>query len=235
MAGQVGVDKDGNLAGDGSMAAQTRQTYENIRGILESVGATFSDVVEFTDLCGWSRIRPALHGRPRRRFPVPLSKWATTLPTPLLVIEGLVREEFLVEIKAVAALPVNPKTGIVITQGDRNLVVNDNKDQPVEKTPASLEEIHGLFQQAVAEDPSLSLLKGFKIDFSGNPDFHKVYLAVRCQCGTAALLSVEVAMEKTLPEVETAMPSLLENLRAKQRMFSAMSCEMHSRMRQGGV
>lgn len=92
-----------------------------------------------------------------------------------------------------------------------------------------------MFQEAVVSDSSLSLLKGFKIDFSGNPDFHKVYLAVRCHCGTAGLLSVEVSMDKTLPEVEAAMPSLLENLKTKQRMFSNMSCEMHTRMRQGGI
>ena len=88
---------------------------------------------------------------------------------------------------------------------------------------------------AVAGDTSLSLLKGFKVDFSGNQDFHKVYLAVRCQCGTAGLLSVEVSMDKTLEEVEAAMPSLMENLQAKQRMFTSMSCEMHARMRQGGL
>ena len=42
---------------------------------------------------------------------------------------------------------------------------------------ASLEEIHRLFQDAVADAPSLSLLRGFKVDFSGNRDFHKIYLA----------------------------------------------------------
>ena len=102
-------------------------------------------------------------------------------------------------------------------------------------TAASLEQVHALFQAAVADDPDLTLLKGFKVDFSGNPDFHKVYLAVRCDCGTAGLLSVEVAMEKTLAEVETAMPSLLENLQLKRRAFRNMSCEMHARMRQGGL
>ena len=100
---------------------------------------------------------------------------------------------------------------------------------------ATLEQVHGLFQAAVADDTDLTLLKGFKVDFSGNPDFHKVYLAVRCHCGTAGLLSVEVAMEKTLAEVEAAMPSLLENLQLKRRMFTNMSCEMHTRMRQGGL
>ena len=100
---------------------------------------------------------------------------------------------------------------------------------------ASLEQIYGLFQAAVADDIGLTLLKGFKIDFSGNPDFHKVYLAVRCQCGTAGLLSVEVSKEKTLPEVKAAMPSLLENLQVKRRAFTNMSCEMHTRMSQGGL
>ena len=113
--------------------------------------------------------------------------------------------------------------------------VNNEHQQTGTQSAASLEEIHGLFQAAVADDTSLSLLRGFKLDFSGNPDFHKVYLAVRCTCGTAGLLSVEVAREKTLPEVETAMPSLLDNLQVKVRMFNSMSCEMHARMRQGQI
>ena len=87
----------------------------------------------------------------------------------------------------------------------------------------------------MAGDSSLSLLKGFKMDFSGNQDFHKVYLAVRCQCGTAGLLSVEVATDKTLAQVRDAMPSLLGNLQTKVTMFRNMSCEMHGRMRQGGL
>ena len=106
---------------------------------------------------------------------------------------------------------------------------------PSQAGPPTLQQIHALFEAAVTYDSALTLLKGFKVDFSGNPDFHKVYLAVRCTCGTAGLLSVEVAMDKTLAEVEDAMPSLLENLRVKQRMFTSMSCDMHARMRQGGL
>ena len=87
---------------------------------------------------------------------------------------------------------------------------------PSQTGPATLEQIHGLFEAAVAYDAALTLLKGFNVDFSG-------------------LLSVEVSMNKTMAEVEDAMPSLLENLRVKQRMFSSMSCEMHGRMRRGGL
>jgi enamine deaminase RidA (YjgF/YER057c/UK114 family) len=104
IAGQVGVDNDGNLTGDGSLAAQTRQVYENLGSILGSVGASFSDVVEFTTyVVGRESVVPFMEAR-AGIFPTlyPNSDYP---PNTLLVIEGLVREEFLVEIKAVAALP----------------------------------------------------------------------------------------------------------------------------------
>ena len=104
IAGQVGVDNDGNLAGDGSMAAQTRQVYANLAVILESVGASFSDVVEFTTyVVGRDSVQPFMAAR-ADVFPS-LYPDGDYPPNTLLVIEGLVREEFLVEIKAVAALP----------------------------------------------------------------------------------------------------------------------------------
>jgi enamine deaminase RidA (YjgF/YER057c/UK114 family) len=48
IAGQPSIDVDANIVGVGDMAAQTRQAYKNIGDILESVGATFSNVVELT-------------------------------------------------------------------------------------------------------------------------------------------------------------------------------------------
>ncbi|MYC29269.1 MAG: RidA family protein [Chloroflexi bacterium] len=104
IAGQVGVDNDGNLAGDGSMAAQTRQVYENLGNILNSVGAGFSNVVEFTTyVVGRDSVWPFMNAR-AEIFP-DLFPDGDYPPNTLLVIGGLVREEFLVEIKAVAALP----------------------------------------------------------------------------------------------------------------------------------
>ena len=104
IAGQVGVDNDGNLAGDGSMAAQVSQTYRNLGGILSSVGASFSDVVEFTTyVVGRESVYPFMEAR-AEVFPS-LFPDGDYPPNTLLVIEGLVRPEFLVEIKAVAALP----------------------------------------------------------------------------------------------------------------------------------
>ena len=104
IAGQVGVDSDGNLVGKGDAAAQTRQALENIGHILAGAGAGFSDVVEFTTyVVGRSSVQGYLDGRgevyptiyPDGEFPT----------NTLLVVAGLVNEDLLVEIKAVAALP----------------------------------------------------------------------------------------------------------------------------------
>ena len=101
--------------------------------------------------------------------------------------------------------------------------------------PASLDEIHELVREATADEPGLSLLRGFKLDFSGNQDFHKVFFSVRCECGTAALLSVEVSKSKTRSQVQVALPGLLQHLRNKAQQFNGMSCEAHERVRSGGM
>ena len=104
VAGQVGVDSSGNLVGKGDAVAQTRQVLENIGHILAGAGADFSNVVEFTTyVVGRPSVQGFIQGRnevypniyPNGDYP----------PNTLLVVDGLVNEEFLVEIKAVAALP----------------------------------------------------------------------------------------------------------------------------------
>ena len=104
IAGQVAVDFDGNPVGVGDMAAQVRQVFANLGGILEGVDATFSNVVEFTTyVVGRDSVQAYIAARtdlypeifPEADYP----------PNTLLVVDGLVREEYLLEIKAVAALP----------------------------------------------------------------------------------------------------------------------------------
>ena len=48
IAGQVSVDKDGNVVGAGDLAKQAEQVYENLKTCLASVGATFADVTKLT-------------------------------------------------------------------------------------------------------------------------------------------------------------------------------------------
>ena len=104
VAGQVGVDTGGTLVGPGDAAAQTRQVLRNIGHILEAAGAGFSNVVEFTTyVVGRDSVQGFIEGR-TQAYPeiFPNGDYP---PNTLLVVDGLVREEFLVEIKAVAALP----------------------------------------------------------------------------------------------------------------------------------
>ena len=104
LSGQVALDVSGNLVGEDDAAAQTRQAFENIGGVLESVGASFSNVVEFvTYLVGRESVQPFMQAR--REFFGQVFPDEDYPPNTLLLIDGLVQEELLVEIKAVAALP----------------------------------------------------------------------------------------------------------------------------------
>jgi enamine deaminase RidA (YjgF/YER057c/UK114 family) len=104
IAGQVALDASGALVGAGDAAAQTRQVFHNIGQVLERAGASFRNVVEFTTyVVGRESMPPFLAAR-AELFPT-LYPDGDYPPNTLLVNSGLVREEFLVEIKAVAALP----------------------------------------------------------------------------------------------------------------------------------
>ena len=103
IAGQVAVDKESKLVGKGDVGAQTTRVFENIGLILQSLGATFSNVVELTIfLVGRETVEPYRDARadiyekifPNGDYPA----------TTLLVISGLVHQDYLVEIKAVAAI-----------------------------------------------------------------------------------------------------------------------------------
>ena len=95
-------------------------------------------------------------------------------------------------------------------------------------------DLRELFRDALKGQEGLEILKGFKLDLSANRDFHKLFFATRCGCGTSALLSVEIGQDKTLPEVQAALPELLGHLRSREQAFRDMSCDMHAQMRIGG-
>lgn len=104
VAGQVGMDREGRLAGPGDVAAQTKQTFENIRAVLEAAGATMRQVARFqtflthaADIEGFMRARREVFPRyfPDGVYP----------PNTILVVSRLVQPELLVEIEALAVKP----------------------------------------------------------------------------------------------------------------------------------
>lgn len=101
IAGQVGADKDGRAGAD--FDAQCAQTFANIGLALASQGASFANIVEFTTYLVHSQDIPKFMVYRTREFPKFFAGGAYP-PNTLLMIDRLVREEFLIEVSAVAAL-----------------------------------------------------------------------------------------------------------------------------------
>jgi enamine deaminase RidA (YjgF/YER057c/UK114 family) len=101
IAGQVGAAKDGTMPAD--FDAQCALTFANIGAALQSQGASFANIVEFTTYLVHSPDIPKFMKYRTREFPR-LFQGNAYPPNTLLVIDRLVREEFLIEVSAVAAL-----------------------------------------------------------------------------------------------------------------------------------
>jgi len=104
VAGQVGMDRRGRLTGPGDVVAQTKQTFENIRAVLEAAGSTMGQVARFqtflthaADIEGFMQARREVFPRyfPDGVYP----------PNTILVVSRLVQPELLVEIEAMAIKP----------------------------------------------------------------------------------------------------------------------------------
>lgn len=48
LKGQVSLNAEGHIVGKGDMRAQVRQTLENIKSVLSSLGGTMADIVSLT-------------------------------------------------------------------------------------------------------------------------------------------------------------------------------------------
>ena len=46
LAGQVSIDNEGRIVGEGDFVAQVRQVYANIEGVLAEFGATMDNIVD---------------------------------------------------------------------------------------------------------------------------------------------------------------------------------------------
>ncbi|MER5977543.1 RidA family protein [Streptomyces sp. NPDC001857] len=100
VSGQLPLDEDGRLVGEGDPAAQARQVFENLRRCLAAAGADFDDVVKLTYFVTDMAHLPAI--RAARAAHIPDDR----LPASSAVqVAALVRPEFLMEIEAYAVVP----------------------------------------------------------------------------------------------------------------------------------
>jgi 2-iminobutanoate/2-iminopropanoate deaminase len=103
LAGQVGTDAAGELAGPGARA-QSRQIFANIEALLASAGATPAHLLKiFTMVAGEAH----LAGVRAARAEV-LNRWFPAGDWPaqsLIVVSALAAAELVVEVEAVAGIP----------------------------------------------------------------------------------------------------------------------------------
>jgi enamine deaminase RidA (YjgF/YER057c/UK114 family) len=100
ISGQVALDGAGNIVGRGDFAAQTEQVFKNIKTALESAGASYDDVAKLTIFVVDKSQLPVFRAI-RDRY---VNK-ANPPASSLVQVSGLVRDELLIEIEAVAVIP----------------------------------------------------------------------------------------------------------------------------------
>lgn len=102
IAGQVALDRSGNLVGKDDFRAQVQQVFENLKAAVEAAGGDFSSVIKLNYYCAES-VDPT-------QLPVVRDvrdKYVNTKNPPastFVVVKRLVRPEWFIEVEAVAVV-----------------------------------------------------------------------------------------------------------------------------------
>jgi enamine deaminase RidA (YjgF/YER057c/UK114 family) len=99
ISGQVALDRSGKVVGAGNLRAQTQQAFENIKAALEAAGASFADVIKLNYY-----VLDASQAQVVREVRDKYVNVANPPASTLVEVRRLVREEFLIEIEAVASI-----------------------------------------------------------------------------------------------------------------------------------
>jgi len=103
VAGQLSVNAAGDIVGPDDFDAQFDQVFGNLEGVIAGLGGTMASVVKFTTFTtSRDYIDPFMKKR-AAHFP----KWYPSgvfPPNTLLIVQGLVKPEFKLEVEAVVAI-----------------------------------------------------------------------------------------------------------------------------------
>jgi enamine deaminase RidA (YjgF/YER057c/UK114 family) len=101
IAGQVAQDPKGEVVGVNDFRAQANQVFENLQIALQAVGADFSNVVKLnTYVLDMSQLPVLREVRDKYFANIPNRPASTAVQ-----VQKLARDQFLLEIEAVAVLP----------------------------------------------------------------------------------------------------------------------------------
>ncbi len=91
VSGQTATDEEGNIIGKGDIVAQTERAYENIKRVLETAGASITDIVMLNiyslDLDGFTRTGEARKKYFGKHFPAATAVQVNSLLLPDALIE----------------------------------------------------------------------------------------------------------------------------------------------------
>ena len=98
ISGQVAWDTSGNVVGKGDARAQARQTFQNLRQVLQAAGGELKDLMKITTYITKIEDFPAVAEARSEVFQGELP--ASTL----IVVNSLFHPDFLIEVEGVAAV-----------------------------------------------------------------------------------------------------------------------------------
>ena len=94
----------------------------------------------------------------------------------------------------------------------------------------SLPFLRDLFLEQL-QDPRIQILTDVDPPHLRIDDRWRVLFSVRCDCGTSALLYLDVGKDKSAENVREATPQLLKGLSSQADQFQRMPCDLHQKMR----
>lgn len=103
IAGQVALDRGGNVVGPGDIAKQAAQVYANLGDALSAAGGGWKNVIQFMTFLTRREDIAKLAEFRQREF-TKFYPDGSYPPNTLLIVSGLASEELLLEVQAVAAV-----------------------------------------------------------------------------------------------------------------------------------
>jgi enamine deaminase RidA (YjgF/YER057c/UK114 family) len=98
ISGQVAWDASGNVVGKGDVVAQARQTFQNLRGVLQAAGGDLGNLMKITTYI--TRVEDVAAVANARS-----DVFQGELPaSTLIVVTSLFHPDFLIEVEGVAAV-----------------------------------------------------------------------------------------------------------------------------------
>jgi 2-iminobutanoate/2-iminopropanoate deaminase len=98
VSGQVSMDAEGNVVGEGDITAQTEAVLEHVKTVVEEAGGGMEDIVKLTVFITDMRLYDEIHEVRRRYFEEPFPA------SSMVEVSALIDPRLLIEIEAIAVV-----------------------------------------------------------------------------------------------------------------------------------